>query len=88
MGHKNEGYYQKLDTTIQRLHMKQELYQESCHRLQLAEPQIETRISEILEKIWDSLENRYFIDFPRPLMIISTKECLIDNWAKCALDMQ
>lgn len=58
MARKNEGNYQKLDTTIERLHMRQELYQESCHRLQLKEPQIENRISEILEKILDSLENR------------------------------
>lgn len=58
MTRKNEGNYQRLDTTIERLHEKQELYQESCHRLQLNEPQIENRIGQILEIILDSIENR------------------------------
>ncbi|EEB20066.1 conserved hypothetical protein [Pediculus humanus corporis] len=61
MTRKNEGNYQRLDTTIERLHEKQELYQESCHRLQLNEPQIENRIGQILEKILDSIDNRTYV---------------------------
>ncbi|KAK6641835.1 hypothetical protein RUM44_013553 [Polyplax serrata] len=60
MTRKNDGNYQRLDTTIERLHEKQELYQESCHRLQLNEPQIENRIGQILEKILDSIDNRTY----------------------------
>lgn len=58
MARKNEGNYQRLDTTIEKLHEKQEIYQENCHRLQVNEPQIENRIGEILEKILDSIDNR------------------------------
>ena len=61
MTRKNEGNYQRLDTTIERLHEKQELYQESCHRLQLNEPQIENRIGQILEKILDSIVDLNFL---------------------------
>jgi len=59
MDRNNEGNYHKLSSTIERLNSRQELYQDSCHRLQLTEPQIEQRIAEILEKIVESLENRY-----------------------------
>lgn len=57
MTRKNDGNYQRLDNSIERLHERQELYQESCHRLQLNEPQIENRIAEILTKMLDTIEN-------------------------------
>lgn len=58
MTRKNDGNYQRLDSSIERLHEKQDLYQESCHRLQLNEPQIEYRIGEILTKMIDTIDNR------------------------------
>ncbi|KAL0266388.1 UNVERIFIED_CONTAM: hypothetical protein PYX00_008941 [Menopon gallinae] len=61
MARENEDNYERLDNSIKRLHGKQELYQESCHRIQADEPQIENRIGHTLDKILDSIDNRTLI---------------------------
>lgn len=49
----------KLTTNFDKILMNQGLFMDSCHRLQMDEPQIEREISTMLEKLIDMLEKKY-----------------------------
>lgn len=48
----------KLDSSFQMLMLGQQMFLESCHRLQLDEPQIEAKLTQVLERILDTIHNR------------------------------
>ncbi|KAJ9574153.1 hypothetical protein L9F63_008409, partial [Diploptera punctata] len=48
----------KFDSSFQMLMLAQNLFLESCHRIQIDEPQMETKLTRVLEKILDTITNR------------------------------
>lgn len=48
----------KLSTNFDKILMNQDIFMDSCHRLQMDEPQIEREISTMLEKLIDMLEKK------------------------------
>ncbi|XP_069674237.1 putative leucine-rich repeat-containing protein DDB_G0290503 isoform X3 [Periplaneta americana] len=48
----------KFDSNFQMLMLAQNLFLESCHRIQLDEPQLETKITKVLERILGAITNR------------------------------
>ncbi|XP_049767783.1 uncharacterized protein LOC126101140 [Schistocerca cancellata] len=48
----------KLDSSFQMLMLAQNLFLESCHRLQLEEPQLEAKLTAVLGRILDTLHNK------------------------------
>lgn len=50
---------EKLDTNFGKLLLKQDLFLESCYKLQMDESQLETKISDILEKLISTFEEKY-----------------------------
>lgn len=48
----------RVDSNFQLVITSQNLFMENCHRLQLEEPQLESKISIILEKILTTITNK------------------------------
>ncbi|XP_023704622.1 uncharacterized protein LOC111862963 isoform X3 [Cryptotermes secundus] len=48
----------KFDSSFQMLMLAQNLFLESCHRIQLDEPQLEMKLTKVLERILDAITNR------------------------------
>jgi hypothetical protein len=48
----------KFDSSFQMLMLAQNLFLESCHRIQLDEPQLEIKLTKVLERILDAITNR------------------------------
>jgi hypothetical protein len=48
----------KFDSSFQMLMLAQNLFLESCHRIQLDEPQLEGKLTQVLERILDAITNR------------------------------
>lgn len=48
----------KMESNFENIMLAQNLFLESCHRIQMDETQLETKISLVLEKLLESFTNR------------------------------